>query len=46
MGRAAKGVRGMRVSFGSAQVEDVEDAEVDSDDEENQIQHSSVVLYR
>lgn len=35
MGRAAKGVRGMRVSFGSAQVEDVEDAEVDSDDEDN-----------
>ncbi|WP_446892894.1 DNA gyrase subunit A [Acinetobacter sp. NS4_7] len=35
MGRAAKGVRGMRVSFGSAQVEDVEDAEVDSDDEDS-----------
>lgn len=35
MGRAAKGVRGMRVSFGSAQVEDVEEAEVDSDDEDN-----------
>ena len=35
MGRAAKGVRGMRVSFGSAQVEDVEDAEVDGDDEDS-----------
>ncbi len=35
MGRAAKGVRGMRVSFGSAQVEDVEDVEVDGDDEDS-----------
>ncbi|WP_168460171.1 MULTISPECIES: DNA gyrase subunit A [unclassified Acinetobacter] len=35
MGRAAKGVRGMRVSFGSAQVEDIEDAEVDGDDEDS-----------
>lgn len=35
MGRAAKGVRGMRVSFGSAQVEDVEEAEVDGDDEDS-----------
>lgn len=35
MGRAAKGVRGMRVSFGSAQVDDVEEAEVDGDDEDS-----------
>ena len=36
MGRSAKGVRGMRVTIGAAaQAEDVEDADVDSDDEES-----------
>ena len=34
MGRSAKGVRGMRVTIGAAQSEDVEDADVDSDDED------------
>jgi DNA gyrase subunit A len=35
MGRSAKGVRGMRVTIGAAaQAEDVEDADVDSDDED------------
>lgn len=34
MGRSAKGVRGMRVTIGAAQIEDVEDTDVDSDDED------------
>ena len=34
MGRSAKGVRGMRVTIGASQVEDVEDADVESDDED------------
>ncbi|QKQ70542.1 DNA gyrase subunit A [Acinetobacter sp. 10FS3-1] len=34
MGRSAKGVRGMRVTIGAAQVEDAEDADVESDDDE------------
>jgi len=34
MGRSAKGVRGMRVTIGASQVEDAEDAEVESDDED------------
>ncbi|WP_347452967.1 DNA gyrase subunit A [Acinetobacter thermotolerans] len=34
MGRSAKGVRGMRVTIGASQVEDVEDADVDSDEED------------
>ncbi|WDE16786.1 DNA gyrase subunit A [Acinetobacter schindleri] len=34
MGRSAKGVRGMRVTIGASQVEDTEDAEVESDDED------------
>ncbi len=32
--------------FGSAQVEDVEDVEVDGDDQDGSIQHSSAVSYR
>ena len=34
MGRSAKGVRGMRVTIGASQVEDAEDADVESDDED------------
>lgn len=34
MGRSAKGVRGMRVTIGAAQVDDIEETEIDSDDEE------------
>lgn len=34
MGRSAKGVRGMRVTIGASQVEDVEDVDVESDDED------------
>lgn len=34
MGRSAKGVRGMRVTIGASQLEDAEDADVDSDDED------------
>ncbi len=34
MGRSAKGVRGMRVTIGAAQVEDAEDADIESDDED------------
>ena len=34
MGRSAKGVRGMRVTIGAAQTEEVEENEVDSDDED------------
>src|SRR5690606_23649879 len=34
MGRSAKGVRGMRVTIGDAQVEDDEDAYDESDDDE------------
>ena len=34
MGRSAKGVRGMRVTIGAAQVEDAEDTDVESDDED------------
>lgn len=33
MGRSAKGVRGMRVTMGAAQVEDAEDTDLESDDE-------------
>ncbi len=47
MGRSAKGVRGMRVTIGAAQVE--EDVEDDSRLQMMkilQIQHSSAVLYR
>ncbi len=35
MGRSAKGVRGMRVTIGAAQVEDAEDADIESDDEDS-----------
>ncbi|WP_347456553.1 DNA gyrase subunit A [Acinetobacter thermotolerans] len=35
MGRSAKGVRGMRVTIGASQVEDVEDVDVESDDEDS-----------
>lgn len=34
MGRSAKGVRGMRVTIGASQVEDAEDADIESDDED------------
>lgn len=34
MGRSAKGVRGMRVTIGLAQAEEIEDNEVDSEDED------------
>ncbi|RFS30099.1 DNA gyrase subunit A [Acinetobacter sp. SWAC5] len=35
MGRSAKGVRGMRVTIGAAQSEEVEEVDVDSDDEDS-----------
>jgi len=34
MGRSAKGVRGMRVTISAAQIEDAEDADIESDDED------------
>ena len=35
MGRSAKGVRGMRVTFAAAQAEDAEEVDVDQDDEDS-----------
>ncbi len=35
MGRSAKGVRGMRVTIGASQLEDAEDADLDTDDDDS-----------